>query len=203
MTYHMDPLPYAQDALEPHLSKEVIHYHYDKRTKKYFDVANKLAEGTIYEDMKLEELLTKQSLSKIDTKLFIHASQAWNHQFYWASMTPESQSGKPSAELDRTFTESFGSYDAFVKEFSKKIDELVGSGWVWLVLKNGSLSIKSIPNAGTPLVTDGNVTPLLVCDAWEHAFELQYPAAKADYIKSFIKVINWDMVSKRFADGNK
>jgi len=203
MTFQMKPLPYAQDALEPHLSKEVIHFHYDKRTKKYYDVANDLVKGTIYENIDLEKLLTKESLAKIDSKLFIHASQAWNHTFYWDSMAPKSETGKMSADLESMMVESFGSVAQFEKQFKEKVNAVVGSGWTWLLYRNNSLSIKNIPNAGSPLTEGGTVVPLLTCDAWEHAFELQYPADKKAYVESFMDVINWNKVNERFKNGNK
>lgn len=202
MTYQMDPLPYAHDALEPYLSKEIIHYHYDKRTQKYFDTANKLAKGTIYESMDLQDVVSKHSLMKMDSKLFIQASQAWNHQFYWASMAPKSKTGKISNDLEKQLTESFGGLDSFINDFTKKIESVVGSAWTWLLWRNGTLTIKNIPNAGTPLSDEGSI-PLLVCDVWEHASELQYPADRKSYVHAFMEVINWDKVSERFDDGRK
>lgn len=202
MTFEMKPLPYEQDALEPHISKEIIHYHYDKRTKKYYDTANELAKGTIYEILPLERLLSKEGLAKANSKLFIQASQAWNHTFYWDSMAPKSETGSVSRDLEMMMKESFDGYDAFVEEFTKKANAAVGSAWTWLLLRNNGLVVKNIPNAGTPLTEDGDVVPLLVCDVWEHAFELQYPADKKKYVQSFFEVVNWNKVNERFADGN-
>ena len=188
MTYEMKPLPYAQDALEPYLSKEVIHYHYDKRTKKYYDVANEMVKGTIYEGMELEKLLTKESLAKIDSKLFIHASQAWNHTFYWHSLSPNG-GGEPHGELAKMIVRDFGTFYAFKAAFTKAALTQFGSGWAWLV-KNGAgeLEIVQTCNAGNPLL-DGK-KPLLTCDVWEHAYYIDTRNDRAKYVEHF-----WNLVS--------
>lgn len=198
--FEMPELQYAEDALEPHISAEVIKYHYHKHTKKYFDTANELAKGTVFEGKDLQDVINKDTMIRMDTKLFNNVSQAWNHAFYWKCLTPASQSGNPSDKLKTALEEHFGSMEEFTKLFADKATKFFGSGWCWLVLKDGRLTIKTTPNAGSPLTEKGAI-PLLTCDVWEHAHYLQYPADRAAYVKAFKNVINWEFVSKNFEDG--
>lgn len=198
--FEMEKLKYAEDALEPHISADVIKYHYGKHTQKYFDTANDMAKGTVFEDKSLEDVIAKDTLLKMDSKLFNNVSQAWNHTFYWNCLTPASQSGNPSDKLSDALTEVFGSLDEFKKVFSDKATKFFGSGWCWLVLKDGALTIKTTPNANSPLTEKGAV-PLLVCDVWEHAHYLQYPADRAAYVKAFWNVVNWEFVNENYERG--
>lgn len=198
--FEMPKLKYAEDALEPHISAEVVKFHYHKHTQKYFDTANELIKGTVFADKSFEEVISKDSLLKMDSKLFNNVSQAWNHAFYWDCLTPASQSGNPSKELSDAFDETFGSFDEFVKVFTDKATKFFGSGWCWLVMKDGNLSIKTTPNANSPL-TEKGATPLLTCDVWEHAHYLQYPADRAAYVKAFWNVVNWDFVNENYKKG--
>jgi len=198
MTYKMPALPYAKNALEPHLSKEVVEYHYDKHTRKYYDTANELAKDTMYARWDLEDIISKDLIKRVDSKFFNNVTQAFNHTFYWDGMTSSDSVGKPSDELKKAIDEKFGSYDKFVKQFVEKATGLFGSGWCWLVVYTGELQIKTTPNGGCPLTEDG-VTLLLACDLWEHAHYLQYPADRAGYIDKWWNVVNWDKVNERYS----
>lgn len=197
MSYELPQLPYSPTALEPHISSTVIDLHYGKHTKKYFEVANQLAEGTIFEHHTLKDV-NKENLLKMGIKLFNNVSQAWNHVFYWESLTPAKQS-EPTGKLKDAIVTEFGSFEAFKKQFTESATKLFGSGWTWLVLDGSKLRIKNTSNAGTPL-TEAGVTPLLVCDVWEHAYYPDYPADRAAYIEAWWKVVDWNKVTSRFED---
>lgn len=195
--FELPPLPYADDALEPHISADTIKYHYYVHTKKYFSTASELAEGTVFEGKSLEHVISRQASIKMETALFNNVSQAWNHAFYWKCMTPAEKSGKPSEELGTLIDDQFGSFREFSATFVDAATKFFGSGWCWLVFKNNRLYVKTTPNANSPL-TEHNTHPLLVCDVWEHAYYPQHPADRASYVKSFMEVINWDFVSSNF-----
>lgn len=201
MAFKQPDLNYAYDALEPHLSEREVTIHYDKHTAKYFDTTNKLIKGTIFEKKeKLEDLLSKNGLMKADTALYNNASQAWNHVFYFEGLTPGDKSGKPSEELSSALVDSFGSFDEFKKKFSEAAVSHFASGWCWLVIKDNKLVVKTTPNAGNPLSTDGMV-PIMCVDVWEHAYLYQNDceADRQAYVDALWNIICWDTVSKRYA----
>jgi Fe-Mn family superoxide dismutase len=202
MTFKLPPLLYKQNALEPHIAADVVKFHYGKHTKKYFEVASELAKGTVFEGKPLNEILTKGSVIKMDTALFNNASQAWNHAFYWQCLVPASESGNPSQSLSTAIDKQFQSFEAFKKEFTDKATKFFGSGWAWVVFKDGHIQIKTTPNAGNPLSETSSV-PLLVCDLWEHAYYLQHPADRAAYITAWWNVVNWSFVSENFQEATK
>ena len=200
MTYKMPDLPYAEDALEPYLSKDVVRLHYGKHTKKYYDTANELAKGTMYERWDLADIISKDMIKRVDSKFFNNVTQAYNHTFYWEGMTNPESSGKPSDKLAEAIKDKFGSFDKFVEQFTEKATGMFGSGWCWLVMYRGELLIKTTPNGGCPLAEEG-VTPLLACDVWEHAYLYQddYFANRPEYVKQWWKLVNWDKVNERFS----
>lgn len=197
MTIEMQKLKYAEDALEPHISAEVIKYHYHKHTKRYFDTANELMKGTVYEGRALEDLVNKDSLTSMGNKLLNNVCQAYNHTFYWNCLAPEKETGEPSAELKAAIMDDFETFDKFKKEFTEQATSAFGSAWMWLYYRDGKLYLRSMPNAGTPLTTPKQI-PLLVCDVWEHAHYTQYPADRAAYVKAFWSVVNWDFVNENY-----
>lgn len=201
MAYELPKLPYELDALEPHIAKSTVDFHYNKHTKKYFEVANQLAEGTIFESHTLEDV-NKSNLLKMGTKLFNNVSQAWNHVFYWEGLTPTEQDQQVTGPIKDVIELEYGTFDKFKDQFTANATRLFGSGWTWLVFENSKLSIKNTPNASTPL-TESGVHPLLVCDVWEHAYYLQHPADRPSYIESWWTVVNWNEVNKRLAEINK
>ena len=192
MEHKLPVLPYALDALAPHLSKETLEYHYGKHHQTYITNLNNLIKGTEFENADLEEIVKKSSGG-----LFNNAAQTWNHTFYWLSLTPNGQ-GKPAGELAAAIDAKWGSFDAFKAEFDKVAAGTFGSGWAWLVKKaDGSLDLVSTNNAATPLTTDA--VPLLTCDVWEHAYYIDYRNSRPNYLGGFWNIVNWDEVTKRFA----
>jgi len=193
VSHELMSLPYAMDALEPHISKETLEYHYGKHHQTYVNTLNGLIEGTPDADLSLEELVKKAS-----GKLFNQAAQVWNHNFYWQSLSPNG-GGDPEGDLKAAIEKEWGSVDAFRKEFTEKTIANFASGWGWLVKKSdGSLAIVETDDAETPL-TDDSVTPLLTCDIWEHAYYIDYRNARPKYMEAFWKLVNWDFAAKNFA----
>lgn len=182
MVFMLPPLPYAADALAPAISSETLEYHYGKHHKTYVDNLNKLISGTPFEKSSLDDIV-RQAQGPI----FNNAAQVWNHNFYWQGL-------KPKGRLAEAIEKDFGSFTKFKEEFTQKALGTFGSGWVWLVKKNGKLSIASTSNAGNPL-TAGE-TPLLTCDVWEHAYYIDYRNARAKYVEAFWSLVNWDFVAE-------
>ncbi|MBQ9312197.1 MAG: superoxide dismutase [Bacteroidales bacterium] len=189
--FELSPLPYSMDALEPHVSKTTLEFHYGKHHQTYVNTLNSLIEGTKYENLSLEEIIKTS-----DGGIFNNAAQVWNHTFYWNCLTPnkqELQEGSLKLAIER----DFGSFDNFKVEFTNKCLTLFGSGWCWLVKDNaGKLSIVQKTNAGNPLTE--NQKPILVCDVWEHAYYLDKQNARTKYIESFFELINWNFTQQQF-----
>lgn len=167
MAFELPPLPYAKDALVPHISAETLEYHHDKHHNTYVVNLNNLVPGTEFEGKTLEEIIKTSSGG-----IFNNAAQVWNHTFYWECLAPNA-GGEPTGALAEAINTAFGSFDKFKEEFSKTSIGTFGSGWGWLVKKaDGSLALASTIGAGNPL-TSGD-TPLLTCDVWEHAYYIDY-----------------------------
>ncbi|NOL49717.1 superoxide dismutase [Fe] [Pelistega europaea] len=192
MTHTLPALPYALDALEPHISKETLEYHYGKHHQTYVTNLNNLIPGTEFENMPLEEIVKKSSGG-----VFNNAAQIWNHTFYWNGLSPNG-GGEPSGALADAINAKFGSFAAFVEAFNKSAAGNFGSGWTWLVKKpDGSVDIVNTSNAATPLTTADK--PLLTCDVWEHAYYIDYRNSRPNYLGGFWKVVNWKFVEANFA----
>lgn len=190
MAFELPALPYARDALAPHISAETIDFHYGKHHQTYVTNLNNLVPGTEFEDMGLEEIVKKSSGG-----IFNNAAQVWNHTFYWNSLSPNG-GGEPSGRLADAINKSFGSFAAFKEEFTKVALGTFGSGWAWLVERpDGSLGIVSSSNAATPLT--GPDRPLLTCDVWEHAYYVDYRNARAKYVESFWNLVNWEFATSQ------
>lgn len=190
--FELPALPYALDALQPHISKETLEYHYGKHHKAYVDNLNKMIVGTEFENMSLEDIIMKSSGGT-----FNNAGQHWNHSFYWKCLTPTSK-GQPSGQLADAITKKFGSFDEFKKQFTESGLKLFGSGWTWLAKDGqGNLEIINESNAGLPMKQ--NKKALLTCDVWEHAYYIDYRNVRANYIDHFWQLVNWDFVSENFA----
>lgn len=205
MAFEIPKLKYDTNALEPYLSERTVSVHYNKHTVKYFDVTNKLIKRTVFEKSdKLEDLLTKDALVKADSALFNNASQAWNHVFYFEGLAPKTECGEPSENLSGAIKETFGSMEAFKEKMTETCINQFGSGWGWLVVKDGKLAIKSTPNAGNPLSQD-RTTPLMCIDVWEHAYLYQddYEADRAAYVKAIWNIINWNTINERYSNATK
>ncbi len=192
MAFELPKLPYALNALEPHISQETLEYHYGKHHAAYINKLNGLVEGTEHAGQSLEDIIkTAQG------GIFNNAAQIWNHTFYWHSMTPNS-SGEPSEDLASILSNAFGSVDAFKEQFTQAAATQFGSGWAWLIKNaNGELEIISTSNAENPL-TQG-ATPLLTCDVWEHAYYIDTRNDRPKYISNFWQVVNWDFVANNLA----
>lgn len=192
MKHELPALPYEMDALAPHISRETLEYHYGKHHQSYVTNLNNLIPGTEFEDLSLEDIMTRASGG-----IFNNAAQIWNHTFYWHCLSPNG-GGEPTGDLAEAITNAFGSFDAFKEEFSKTAITTFGSGWAWLVKKaDGTLAIVSTSNAGTPM-TEGH-TALLTCDVWEHAYYIDYRNARPSYVEHFWNLVNWEFVADNFA----
>lgn len=192
MEHTLPALPYALDALQPHISKETLEYHYGKHHQTYVTNLNNLIKGTEFENATLEEIVKKSSAG-----VFNNAAQVWNHTFYWNCLTPNG-GGAPSGALADAINVKWGSFDKFKEEFTKSCLANFGSGWTWLAKKaDGSVDIVNTSNAATPLT--GVDTPLMTCDIWEHAYYIDYRNARAKYVEAFWNLANWDFVAQNFA----
>ena len=192
MEHQLPALPYAKDALAPHMSAETFDYHYSKHHNAYVVNLNNLIKGTEFENASLEEIVKKSSGG-----IFNNAAQVWNHTFYWFGLSPNG-GGEPTGALAEAINAKWGSFDEFKKAFNAVAAGTFGSGWAWLVkAADGSLDLVSTSNAATPLTTDK--TPLLTCDVWEHAYYIDYRNSRPNYLEGFWKLVNWDVVAKHFA----
>jgi Fe-Mn family superoxide dismutase len=191
MKHELPELPFAQDALEPHISAETLQYHHGKHHAKYVSNLNELIADTEFETQTLEEIVRQAS-----GKMFNNAAQTWNHTFYWSCLSPEG-GGKPEGRLATAIEQNFGDFDQFKEQFSNAAATLFGSGWTWLVRDvDGDLKIQQTSNADTPL-RDGAV-PLLTCDVWEHAYYIDYRNARPKYLDAFWSIVNWDFATGQY-----
>lgn len=192
MKHELPPLPYAKNALEPHMSAETLEYHYGKHHQTYVTNLNKLIEGTEFADMPLEEIVKKSSGA-----IFNNAAQVWNHTFFWNCLSPNG-GGEPTGALAEAINKSFGSFENFKKEFTDKTVAIFGSGWSWLVKKaDGSLEIRQTANAHTPL-EDDSVKTVLTCDIWEHAYYIDYRNVRPKFLEAYWNLVNWDFASQNY-----
>ncbi len=190
MAIELPPLPYAQDALAPHISAETLEYHYGKHHQAYVTNTNKLIDGTPNAGKNLEEIV-----KSADGGLFNNAAQVWNHTFYWNSMKPGG-GGEPTGAVLDGIQAAFGSFADFKQKFSEAAMTQFGSGWAWLVLDGGKMKIVKTANADTPLAH--GQTALLTCDVWEHAYYIDYRNARAKYVATFLDhLVNWAEVAAR------
>ena len=192
MAFELPPLPYARDALAPHISAETLDFHHGKHHQTYVTNLNNLAKGTEFEAMALEDVVRKSQGG-----MFNNAAQIWNHTFYWNSLSPKG-GGEPAGKLADAIRKSFGSFQEFKDKFSQAAIGTFGSGWAWLVQRpDGTLGIVSTSNAATPLT--GADRPLLTCDVWEHAYYIDYRNARAKYVESFWNLVNWEFATAQMA----
>jgi Fe-Mn family superoxide dismutase len=188
MAIELPALPYARDALAPHISAETIDFHYGKHHQTYVTNLNNQIKDTEFADASLEDIVRKSSGG-----VFNNAAQVWNHTFYWNCLSPRG-GGEPTGKLADAIKASFGSFAQFKEEFTKVAIGTFGSGWGWLVQRaDGSLGLVSTSNAATPLT--GSDTALLTCDVWEHAYYVDYRNARAKYVEAFWNLVNWEFVS--------
>jgi Fe-Mn family superoxide dismutase len=193
MAIELPPLPYADDALDPHISARTISFHYGKHHATYVTNLNGLIEGTEHADKSLEQIV----LDAGPGGLFNNAAQVWNHTFYWNSMTP-SGGGDPSGDLAKAIDASFGSASDFKQQLVDKGKANFGSGWTWLIKDGDGLAIVNTDDADTPL--KHGQTALLTVDVWEHAYYLDYQNARPAYLETFVeKLLNWEFAAANYA----
>jgi len=196
MSLTLPPLPYALDALEPHISRRTLAAHHGYHHAAYVDRTRALVRGTPLESASLEEIV-RASAEPRQKALFNAAAQAWNHAFYWRSMRPGG-GGDPRGEVARLIGERFGSQRAFSQEFVSAASDQFGSGWAWLVLDGDRLQIISTSNAETPLIT--SQVPLLTIDVWEHAYYLDFQQRRLDYIAAYLAhLVDWDFANQNLS----
>jgi Fe-Mn family superoxide dismutase len=194
----ISPLPFGDEDLSPVISARTLSYHYGKHHAGYVKTLNGLIAGTQYEGKALDEIV-RLSFANKDTAVFNNAAQAWNHSFYWDSLSPEGKGGTPSEALAKAIDEAFGSLEACKAALADACVKRFGSGWGWLVADGGKISVESTANAETPIVRPG-VVPLLAIDVWEHAYYLDWQNARADYVKAVVNdLLDWNAASRRFA----
>ncbi len=190
MSFELPPLPYAKDALQPHISAETLEYHYGKHHNTYVVKLNGLIPGTEFENKTLEQIITSAPAGGV----FNNAAQIWNHTFYWNSLSPNG-GGEPTGTVAKAINAAFGSFAEFQAQFTDSAINNFGSSWTWLVKNaDGSLAIVNTSNAGCPL-TAGQ-TPLLTVDLWEHAYYIDFRNLRPDYMKAFWALVNWEFVAK-------
>ncbi len=197
MAFTLAPLPYAYEALEPHIDTLTMQIHHGKHHQAYVDNLNKAVAGTDNESKSLEELV--KVAGTISPAVRNNGGGHWNHTFFWESLAPNA-GGVPSGKLAEAINAAFGSFDSFKEKFSNAGMTRFGSGWAWLLVKDGKLEVSSTPNQDNPLmdVADVKGSPVLGADVWEHAYYLKYQNKRADYLAAFWNVVNWDIVSERF-----
>ena len=192
MQHQLPLLPYALDALQPHIFRETLEYHHGKHHQAYVANLNNLVKGTEFENTGLEEIIRKSSGG-----IFNNAAQVWNHTFYWNCLSPR-VGGQPKGPLAEAISRKFGSFGAFKEAFSKSAVGNFGSGWTWLVKKaDGTVDIVNTSNAATPLT--GPDKPLLTCDVWEHAYYVDYRNRRPDYVAAFWTLAHWDFAAQNYA----
>ena len=197
MAFELPALPYAKDALEPHIDAQTMEIHHDKHHAGYTNKLNAAIEGTDLANKSIEDLL--KEVSKHGTAVRNNGGGFYNHALFWEIMGPNG-GGAPSGALADAIDQACGSFDEFKDAFAKAAAGRFGSGWAWLIVKDGKLEITSTPNQDNPLMDVAEVkgTPILGLDVWEHAYYLKYQNRRPDYIQAFFNVINWDEVAKRY-----
>ena len=200
MAFTLPPLPFAYDALEPHIDTETMKIHHDKHHQAYVDNLNKAIAGTEHENKSIEDLV--QHAGTISPAVRNNGGGHWNHTFFWDSLK-KNEGGKPSGKLAEAIDAAFGSFNAFKEKFNAAGTTRFGSGWAWLNVKDGKLEVSSTPNQDNPLMEIAEVKgmPILGCDVWEHAYYLKYQNKRPAYLEAFWNVVNWEKVAERFERG--
>lgn len=193
MAFELPALPYAKDALEPHISANTFDFHHGKHHNTYVVNLNNMTADTDMASMSLEDIMKATAGDASKAGIFNNAAQVWNHTFFWNSMSPNG-GGAPTGKIADAINASFGSFDAFKEAFKTAGMTQFGSGWAWLVAKDGKLEVVKTPNAECPL-TNG-YTPILTCDVWEHAYYLDYQNRRPDFLEAFLThLVNWDFAN--------
>ncbi len=197
MPFELPALPYAQDALEPHITANTLSFHHGKHHNTYVTNLNNLTKDTDMADQSLEEIMKATAGDASKAGVFNNAAQVWNHTFFWHSMSPNG-GGAPTGAIAEKIEADFGGYDKFVEEFKAAATTQFGSGWAWLVLDGGVLKVTKTGNADSPLAH--GQTPILTLDVWEHAYYLDFQNRRPDYIGTFLdSLVNWDFANQNLA----
>jgi Fe-Mn family superoxide dismutase len=200
MAFTLPPLPYAYDALEPAIDKETMTFHHDKHHQAYVDNLNKAVDADpALQGKSMEELFA--GMSKLPKAVRNNGGGHWNHSLFWELLAPADQAGLPSAELAAAIDRDLGGMDKFKEAFNAAGAGQFGSGWAWLIVQDGKLKVTSTPNQDNPLmdVADDKGAVVLAADVWEHAYYLKYQNRRADYLKAFWTVVNWNKANELFA----
>jgi Fe-Mn family superoxide dismutase len=193
MAFELPPLPYAKDALAPHMSAQTLEFHHDKHHKAYVDNLNRLVEGKPEASQSLEEIIVATHHDDSKAGIFNNAAQVWNHTFFWQGMK-KGGGGEPTGDVKKAIDHDLGGYEKFAAAFKDAATTQFGSGWAWLVIDAGKLKIVKTGNAVNPLA--GGQTALLTCDVWEHAYYLDFQNRRPDFVQSFLDhLVNWDFVA--------
>ena len=202
MAFTLPPLPYSHDALEPHIDTATMQIHHGKHHQAYVDNLNKAITGTPHENKSLEELVA--AAGTISPAVRNNGGGHWNHTFFWESLAPKA-GGQPSGNVAQAIQQAFGSFDAFKEKFNNAGMTRFGSGWAWLLVKDGKLEVSSTPNQDNPLMDVAEVKgkPVLGVDVWEHAYYLKYQNRRAEYLAAFWNAVNWQKVNERFQAATK
>jgi Fe-Mn family superoxide dismutase len=194
MAFELPPLPYAKDALEPHMSAKTLDFHYGKHHQAYVTNLNNLLKDSPLAKESLEAVIKASAKDDAKAGIFNNAAQVWNHTFFWSCMKPNG-GGQPSGKVAEGLQKAFGGLAGFQEQFKQAATTQFGSGWAWLVRDGGALKITKTANAMTPLAQ--GQTALLTCDVWEHAYYLDYQNRRPDFVQTFLdKLLNWDFVAK-------
>ena len=201
MAFTLPALPYAPDALEPHIDKQTMEIHHGKHHQAYVDNLNKAIAGTEHENKSLEELVA--GAGKISPAVRNNGGGHWNHSFFWELLSADG--GKPSGKLAADINATFGSLEALQEKINTAGTTRFGSGWAWLIVKDGKLEVSSTPNQDNPLMDVAEVkgTPILGIDVWEHAYYLKYQNKRPDYLKAIWNVFNWKKVAEHYDAAKK
>lgn len=201
MAFELPKLPYAYNALEPYFDAQTMEIHYSKHHQGYTTNLNKAIEGTDLEGKSIEDLM---KIAGSNTAVRNNGGGFYNHALFWTILSPKG-GGEPTGKLADAIKSSFGSFEAFKEEFTKAAATRFGSGWAWLVVANGKLVVSSTPNQDNPLMDVAEVKgmPILGLDVWEHAYYLHYQNKRPDYITAFWHIVNWEEVSRRYAEATK
>ncbi|TDM13129.1 superoxide dismutase [Macrococcus lamae] len=196
MAFELPQLPYAYDALEPHIDKETMEIHHTKHHNTYVTNLNAAVAGTEFENQSIEELMANINSVPEDKQTAVRNNGGghYNHSLFWQLLSKDG--GTPNGEVAEAINAKFGSFEAFQEAFAEAATKRFGSGWAWLVVNNGELEVVSTPNQDNPLMEDK--TPILGLDVWEHAYYLNYQNKRPDYIKAFWNVVNWDKVNELY-----
>ena len=196
MAYQQPALPYAETALEPYMSAKTLSFHYGKHHVAYINNYNNLVAGTPFDTLSIEEVIAQSASDPQKIGIFNNGAQAWNHSFYWNSLTPNG-GGEPAGALAEKITQDFGSFEKYKEELKAAAATQFGSGWAWLVLDGNTLKVVKTGNAQTPL-TSGQ-KPILTIDVWEHAYYLDFQNRRPDYVASVIdNLLNWEFAAENF-----